>query len=700
MKFIRMQYPDKSIHNIIVKTFGFNNKYQKHFIEYYDLTNSQNMYTILEKENQTFKKNPYLDNISYNEIISDYNKLNENFLPKEIGCVEKDYELNKPEVKTQKQMEFYVFTTNYSYFIASNICKAFKIGDRNSTKTINGIECFEVTKKEIEEIVEKTKNQDPCLKPIYNQILILKKKGQFIIYRDLNLNKYYIDMTFCKNHGIGNNKVLSINGIKCFEVTKEEIKKIEEVSKNTDLELSAYYIDINLYNSKQSNPNTPFTAVQKSFIVYKDIITLKLYMDVTTCKYFGIQSSIQHMINGISCLEVTQQQITEIEEKTKFSNPSYKAHYVDVFLEKKKENPKEMKINYVQKEFIVYKDVLTNKLYMEKNVCNYFGLKYSNGMLINGISCYEVTEQQITEIEERTKFSNPSYKATYTKIILKQQNSNSKKEEQKNDKVPIIIYKDKNNNEFYLPTIICKAYNIGNKNNFKYINNRECFEVTENEIDQISIKAQKENTNIDIIYVTVYLPKKVIKETQNIFVAKSGMYISLDLFKRFNLESKSYKIIDNEKYLKISIDDVKSLEKIGIAFVPTKIEQKINNFLVCRHNDSFYIDEYIANLFKLANYGSIRIEGKRYVGVTDQDIAKIEETTKNLDTALVRKYVNIKQKGTVSARNTTNENNEIAKPRERNSFESDKEYENYLKEFYDKNFTEQTDSNTENIKRR
>ena len=89
MKYIKLEYPDDTLHNVIVTNFGYSTSAYAYVIEYYDLAQSAKMYTILEETKDGFIRNPYVK-IDMEDLFYAYQSQNENNLPNTIQC-KRDY---------------------------------------------------------------------------------------------------------------------------------------------------------------------------------------------------------------------------------------------------------------------------------------------------------------------------------------------------------------------------------------------------------------------------------------------------------------------------------------------------------------------------------------------------------------------------------------------------------------------------------
>ena len=80
-------------------------------------------------------------------------------------------------------------------------------------------------------------------------------------------------------------------------------------------------------------PTEPYQSIEL-FTVYHDIISNKYYIALDLALEFNIKGSSKQMIDDISCVEITMEQIKFIEESTKNNNPRLKASYKEIKLNK------------------------------------------------------------------------------------------------------------------------------------------------------------------------------------------------------------------------------------------------------------------------------------------------------------------------------------------------------------------------------
>jgi hypothetical protein len=165
----------------------------------------------------------------------------------------------------------------------------------------------------------------------------------------------------------------------------------------------------------------------------------------------------------------------------------------------------------------------------------------------------------------------------------------------------------------------------------------------------------------------------------------------------YGISSAKEKVIDGNKYLRVHQKDVDKLRK-NYTINYQELPQKTAKFIVCTLDNDVYIEEYLMNLFKFSSTGTkVRIEGKIYHPVTQEQIDKIISITSTLDTKLEPVYRGIKLRqekkeevepvkdDRFSEDDYSDElipGTNIFKPRNRKADESTEDYEYFLTKYY------------------
>lgn len=253
MKYLKIEYPDRSIHNIIVNNFYYNQEENNYIISFYDMSESQRMYSILEEDNIFL-----VTSIIKEAKINNLEEKNPNLLPKIIKYLHKEEEKNK----------ITVYKSNYSLFINENLCHYYNIAKNSTKRKIKGIDCLEITKYDLEEITKKSSQK-------LNYISIYEPK----ITRTYNYyqekNNLYVNRTIYELI-IKNN--LEIEGIpkilenrNCYSITKNQLdqfnKKLHCVGMKINLKTTLTII----YHEKNTNK---FYLPLKTECIHSDKVIL------------------------------------------------------------------------------------------------------------------------------------------------------------------------------------------------------------------------------------------------------------------------------------------------------------------------------------------------------------------------------------------------------------------------------------------
>jgi len=428
MKYLKLEYPNNNIHNIIVKEMGtYEDNY---FITYYDLTEHQEKYGLLEEENNTYKKTKNITSDELESIKENYEYINPNILPKRIKCIENENNtreiflvyktkegmyLNKEKAlkfkignlkakkliegqicikvseeeihniekenpnqkaffklfNTNKREFFTVYTVKNNFYLNEDLCKIYNIGDRKNKKYIKDQKCFKITKKDINSI------ENDNLKATYTQIFQTQRKLSFNVY--VKNNESYILEEICKSFNIENKDIEIIEGYRCCKVSDEDINQIEKTTENCDPKLTRRYRNV---------------KTEENFTVLKT--KNNLYIPETLSKYVNIDNPKIKIYENKNYILVNENLIDAIT----------------IILNKKP------KYKDIQKEtkFIVFNDLID--LYIDEYIAKLFRINYGEKHIyINNIKYVQVIQKDIEYIENIT--NNLDTKLIAKNIILK-----------------------------------------------------------------------------------------------------------------------------------------------------------------------------------------------------------------------------------------------------------------------------------------
>ena len=537
MKYIKMEYPDGSIHNIIVTDYNHSNDKNVDFIDYYDMTERKNLYAIIKNKDGVLYKDSILLNYTYDELIKDSTKKDINELPELINNAKEEEKDN-----SKYELEFNVYNTDTGLYIASTIAEAFHLSKKYRNKKINDIICVPVTEEEITRIENISAQGIPSLKhKIVNELKVEhQSQAEFIVYHMLDANKYFVLEKVCNDFNVGKG-IHYINGNQCKEVSYEDIKKIEEESKDMNPCLKAKFVEL--------------TFGKQTIEVFKNNERDKYYINDNKCNEFNIGKG-HHYIDSNLYKEVTKEELDLLKNKN-----------IEI-------NYKNLKFNKLIRQFIVYVDESSDRYFIDEQVSETLGIGKGIHFIGNN-KCKEVSINEINEITDDTRYGSIQYEPKYMYL---QFSSNKKVEEKPKEEIKTDIYKDKNNNnKLYAKKEDCDKYKIGNIDSFKYINNQECYEISLIELTRIKNPVVK----------TVHLQKEVeFKfENENTFMVcnyEELKFIDEEVAKKYNIAYETAIKVNDKRFVQVEDDDIKLLEEVSnlkrkdVNIEPTNKNDKSN----------------------------------------------------------------------------------------------------------------------------
>lgn len=242
MKYLKLEYPDKSIHNIIA-----NNLYKKDLnykVSFYDMSESKRKYANLIKNEDKF----YTVSIEEEQNVNDLEEENLSLLPEIVEYIHKE----------KDKENIIVYKTDYALFINERLCNYYKIAKNNNKRKIKGIDCLEITQKDLEELQKKYPSE-------INYISIYEPKNtrNYNFYEEKN--KFYVtrniyELILKANLDIeATPKILDNRN--CYSITKNQL---------------------NCFNEKLHYHGTKITLNEEKTLIYQDKKTNKLYLPINT----------------------------------------------------------------------------------------------------------------------------------------------------------------------------------------------------------------------------------------------------------------------------------------------------------------------------------------------------------------------------------------------------------------------------------
>lgn len=393
----------------------------------------------------------------------------------------------------------------------------------------------------------------------------------------------YAPENICEEYNVGSKtEKKEINEENYYLVTKDEIDIITNESKNRNTPLL---------------PNTMILFDLKLVFSFNAFIDInhdrKIYIADNICTEYNITPISKRSIKGITYCQVTEDDLTTIENQPRNDNLKFKRNIIEVELEDE--------IKPAEKLFMFYTDSETRKHFINRDILEL--LRKNNieiegtPRVINDKNCYSITENELKEAEKTLHYHG--IEQLLKPMTMNSQQINAPDEEQLkalteqiyqfasreglfrqarpydeekvesdvqqyldritppiNDKEivntfansmeekPIIIYRNKKSDRLYIPT--------EKENATITIMHKPCRKTDFNEIRELNQK---------VIIATVYISEA---ENYNITICNNNgqLFIAHSILSRlgFYLENPYRIIVNKEVYEEISQEDIELIK--------------------------------------------------------------------------------------------------------------------------------------------
>jgi hypothetical protein len=330
-------------------------------------------------------------------------------------------------------------------------------------------------------------------------------------------------------------------------------------------------------------------------------------------------------------------------------------------------------------QFIVYVDKNNNnQLFVSKDICEKYNLTNKKTKVIENIECKRLTEEEIRSIEQSSKQTPTTLIAFYKYVHLEKELENNEELEPNNKKMNkkvFLYYIDQSNNKRFITRgflDIARNLGINIEGIPKIIDNKNCYSITESELQELENKANLKGIEKKIIVEE----KKEVKEINSddiviAYIDKTNNKIYIPV-KEKNTDTKTITITGKEcvEITEIELENLKANKDIKVVTVSVylkKPEEKkeiiVNNkiqenkkleIILCKINNSIFIKEDIAIKFKLkTDTKKIKVDGLFYIETSETNLAVLKNEASKLLIDVIFKVKNIKP---------VIKNNEITKP--------------------------------------
>ncbi len=431
----------------------------------------------------------------------------------------------------------------------------------------------------------------------------------------------YVIEDICNHFSVGNKEdQKEIKGYNCYRVTEEDLEVINKESSTQEVRLIPNIVTI--FDLQ----------LVLTFTVYKDINhDNKLYVVDGTCQRYNIEPKSKRSINGATCCEVNEEDITRIEEATSKEKIAFKRKYVEVELNDA--------IKPAEFLFIYYFDYETQKQYVRRDT---YEMLKTKGMEIEGIpkiidnkNCYSITEKELRDIE-----MNLNYRGVEQLLRPKMSFSLNKRvdypHEEEIKAIVEQIYEFKKRKKLFEKAM---PYEEKTFNDIAKPYNKKAFEeVVMPYIEKVMPYSERVMPYYE--KVMPYEEKETGKEIVLVYkdARENKMYVPT---KYINKDQKPTKVM-NKDCFEITAKDFDNFINKKIIIADTYlILKKEYNILICNNNGQLFISESILPLlgFYIDNPYRIKVNGEIYDEITEEDL----ELIKSLESDELHLNITVKQ---------------------------------------------------------
>lgn len=188
---------------------------------------------------------------------------------------------------------------------------------------------------------------------------------------------------------------------------------------------------------------------------------------------------------------------------------------------------------------------------------------------------------------------------------------------------------------YYLNKEICNKLKIGNPYNRRNINNKECYQITTNDIITIEATTFYKAKIIPVIDMNISAKFTVyVDENDN-----NALYIEKELCYRHGIKDLKQRVINNKIYYHVTPEDIDTIEKISKEkkltlirkYETIQLEKEQKEFNYFRTNNALYITR---DIYELAKKNNVEIEGKPKIisncncyTIKEEELINLEQKT-------------------------------------------------------------------------
>ena len=403
-----------------------------------------------------------------------------------------------------------------------------------------------------------------------------------------------------------------INDKKCYHISDQEIANINQRFLSQGLKAVPNFItifDLQLVLSLNVYVDTNHNN--------------KLYINDWNYQKYNITPMEKRTINNVTCGNVTEEDITKIEELSKKEKIALKRKYIEVALEDE--------IKPAENLFMYYCDCETNQKYVRRDILE---LLKANGIEIEGKpriiddkNCYSITEKELLDVENQLHYRGiEQLLKPEEEIAVEQTNDPIEKE---------IDYP----NEDYIQSIVKEIYDFKDR--------QQLFEKTipyEQDNFNETVESYNEESFKEVVmpYIEKAIPYEE-KELETVIIYKDArtnqLFVPAD-----KMPDKQQEIttVMHKPCYEIGLSELDYFRRKNVIVANTYIIQKqTHKVLICNNNGQLFISHNtLAALgFYIENPYRISINKEIYEEITEDDI----ELIKGLESDSIHIEIIIKQ---------------------------------------------------------
>lgn len=188
---------------------------------------------------------------------------------------------------------------------------------------------------------------------------------------------------------------------------------------------------------------------------------------------------------------------------------------------------------------------------------------------------------------------------------------------------------------YYANKTLCDRLKIGNPYNRKTINDKECFQITENDLITIETTTFYKAKIIPVIEMNISAKFTVYVDEND----DNKLYVEKSICHRHNITNQIERIINGKYYYQVSLEEIDQIERISKdkklslkrKYTTIKLDKQKNRFNYFRTNNTLYVTR---DIYELAHKNEVKIEGKPKIisncncySIKEEELVELERKT-------------------------------------------------------------------------